>query len=232
MRFGLMAAAAACVVAAPASAGTIVRTFHFENGPLNSSSLLGFVPRGGRDLTGISLAYTVTVNSFVSVEYFGDGGDDVEYTYSGVYTALPMANVEIAGENVQLSFSPSYTSAYSGTFPGNRSGNYGTFFTYTQSAAFSTVDPAFLANVAYENPAAVNLYQYNDYDLTFFTDAPRQRIDIVSYPTSNVQDVTITYTFAGEVPEPATWALMILGFGAVGGAMRRRQPAPRQATAS
>jgi len=24
------------------------------------------------------------------------------------------------------------------------------------------------------------------------------------------------------VPEPATWALMILGFGAVGGAMRRR----------
>ncbi len=26
----------------------------------------------------------------------------------------------------------------------------------------------------------------------------------------------------GGVPEPATWALMILGFGAVGGAMRRR----------
>ncbi len=26
----------------------------------------------------------------------------------------------------------------------------------------------------------------------------------------------------GVVPEPATWALMILGFGAVGGAMRRR----------
>lgn len=27
----------------------------------------------------------------------------------------------------------------------------------------------------------------------------------------------------GGVPEPATWAFMILGFGAVGGAMRRRQ---------
>jgi hypothetical protein len=33
------------------------------------------------------------------------------------------------------------------------------------------------------------------------------------------------------VPEPATWALMILGFGAVGGAMRRRRSAGSLATA-
>ena len=30
---------------------------------------------------------------------------------------------------------------------------------------------------------------------------------------------------SGAVPEPATWALMIMGFGAVGGAMRRRKVA-------
>ena len=30
---------------------------------------------------------------------------------------------------------------------------------------------------------------------------------------------------AGPVPEPSTWALLILGFGLVGGAMRRRQQA-------
>ncbi len=29
--------------------------------------------------------------------------------------------------------------------------------------------------------------------------------------------------FAGAIPEPATWGLMILGFGAVGAAMRRRE---------
>ena len=29
----------------------------------------------------------------------------------------------------------------------------------------------------------------------------------------------------GMVPEPAAWAMMILGFGLIGGAMRRRQTA-------
>jgi hypothetical protein len=33
----------------------------------------------------------------------------------------------------------------------------------------------------------------------------------------------ITYTVGGAVPEPATWGLMLAGFGIVGGAMRRRQ---------
>ena len=38
---------------------------------------------------------------------------------------------------------------------------------------------------------------------------------------------TFTPSLAGAVPEPANWALMIVGFGAVGAAMRgaRRKPA-------
>jgi hypothetical protein len=41
----------------------------------------------------------------------------------------------------------------------------------------------------------------------------------------NSGSITFTYTpsGAGAVPEPATWAMMIGGFGMVGGAMRRRQ---------
>jgi hypothetical protein len=41
----------------------------------------------------------------------------------------------------------------------------------------------------------------------------------------NSGSITFTYTPSGvgAVPEPATWAMMIGGFGVVGGAMRRRQ---------
>lgn len=43
------------------------------------------------------------------------------------------------------------------------------------------------------------------------------------------QDATITVTHVdgrapvGEIPEPVTWAMMILGMGATGGALRRRR---------
>ena len=36
---------------------------------------------------------------------------------------------------------------------------------------------------------------------------------------------------AGGVPEPATWAMMIMGFGAMGGMMRRQRSSVRFATA-
>ena len=41
----------------------------------------------------------------------------------------------------------------------------------------------------------------------------------------SAQFVTDTVTLSTSVPEPATWALMILGFGGVGGLARRRRTA-------
>lgn len=41
-------------------------------------------------------------------------------------------------------------------------------------------------------------------------------------PFSLLDGVSMRAT--GAVPEPASWALMIVGFGAIGGAMRRRKP--------
>lgn len=52
--------------------------------------------------------------------------------------------------------------------------------------------------------------------LTFIADAPPGTIDFI-------KQVRIDLSTAPRVPEPATWAMMIVGFGAAGVAMRRRR---------
>ncbi len=39
----------------------------------------------------------------------------------------------------------------------------------------------------------------------------------------DIKQVSFDAVFATPVPEPGTWAMMIAGFGFVGGAMRRRR---------
>ena len=51
-----------------------------------------------------------------------------------------------------------------------------------------------------------------------------------AYVWDNAQgDRYTNYAFRldNAVPEPATWAMMLIGFGAVGAAMRRRKSQPR-----
>ena len=62
---------------------------------------------------------------------------------------------------------------------------------------------------------------------TYTTVLNLQQSDVVGFGLGNgglyFNDSTGFNFSVSAVPEPATWALMILGFGAVGGAMRRRQ---------
>lgn len=52
-----------------------------------------------------------------------------------------------------------------------------------------------------------------------------------SVPGNSLRDYVGEFSFSVAVPEPATWGMMILGFGAIGGAMRssRRKTALRLA---
>ncbi|MBS0363312.1 MAG: PEPxxWA-CTERM sorting domain-containing protein [Proteobacteria bacterium] len=53
-------------------------------------------------------------------------------------------------------------------------------------------------------------------------------VAVYDYQTTGnwtADSVTITTFESGGVPEPAAWALMILGFGASGAALRRRRSA-------
>lgn len=60
----------------------------------------------------------------------------------------------------------------------------------------------------------------NDDDLT----VPHGELSLYLRPSrESFTAVIISVTPAGLVPEPATWAMMIIGFGAVGSAMRKRR---------
>lgn len=66
---------------------------------------------------------------------------------------------------------------------------------------------------------------FTNYSFTFagFSGfGPNTTLSFNSTGTAGVDAILDNLSVSGSVPEPATWALMILGFGAVGGAMRRR----------
>lgn len=70
------------------------------------------------------------------------------------------------------------------------------------------------------NPTALGMAQGYLNTLDSFAETGRYRYRMLAAinPTNNQRQV-----FLAAVPEPSTWALFILGFGAVGGAMRSRR---------
>ena len=63
---------------------------------------------------------------------------------------------------------------------------------------------------------------------TFLGNSYTGTVDEVRINGQNGFSVFDDVTYAsGAIPEPAAWALMLAGFGLVGGAMRRRQTSVR-----
>ena len=71
---------------------------------------------------------------------------------------------------------------------------------------------------------------YGTFPRTFLEHGP---IDVTLYldPSLRSTGWTATFTSDGGVPEPATWAMMLTGFGGLGALMRRRRALAVAATA-
>ncbi|MEP1795258.1 PEPxxWA-CTERM sorting domain-containing protein [Parasphingorhabdus sp.] len=75
---------------------------------------------------------------------------------------------------------------------------------------------------SYQVGAAFSPYALSGFDnLVSIEFAEATLTDFLDYGFS-LDNLTINQAF-GAVPEPATWAFMIFGFGAIGGAMRRQR---------
>ena len=89
-------------------------------------------------------------------------------------------------------------------------------FDFDAKTVTGFVDGTSLGTLAINNPVAPSVI--TKMVLSTFTKQSGHTLD------AYYDDVSIT---AGGVPEPATWGLMLVGFGALGGVLRRKRTAAR-----
>ena len=152
--------------------------------------------------TGATL--TLTQGSVITFEVLG-----TESGYFDTFTAGPVSYTEMTGSLVNMFATPLAIGAGSwgaGSLAGilNFSSNYGVNATVGQDGF-----GIFLASNS-ASPVQTNVF-YIGYD------------DQITGADDNHDDLIIRATVSPAVPEPATWAMMLLGFGAAGFALRRRR---------
>lgn len=219
----LLAASAALVASAvPASAANLVTNGSFENVTVGQKSnfqnnVVGWT--GGANLTFIDYPGTADDGSYLSV--YGpfqatspDGGNFVEMdgdpNYSGAISQT-ISGLTI-GKTYDLDF---YQAA------GQQVGFHGPT---TERWSVTFGDETQLSTKYSLPEAGVGPWQAQH--MSFTATATSQVLTFLAVgtpggapPISFLDGVNMQ----AAVPEPASWALMIVGFGAVGGAMRRRR---------
>lgn len=218
-----LAAASLLAIAAPASAATQLFSFAIDG----SSSGLGPSPYGTvavtevSTVTGNALDFLITINPAWKIN---DGNTNHRaFTFS-------LAN------NPQVSISNLPDSRFSAVSVSQANGVSAPPFWTGSNVQYVGIDyngggsgwgRGFAGPLSFRvmsNSYALTLNSlvsrvYNNQDVYFTTDLVN-----ANGRTGNVGAIA----FAGQVPEPSTWALLIIGFGAIGAGMRRR-PSSRTA---
>lgn len=245
----LACAAFAAISAAPVSAATIITPLGFDavEGNSGSRNVLGFINvsrlqqvfnasqflTGPVTLTGVS--FRANGASFGGI--FGGPGTAFSHTTQGLQIAL--STTAASADNLSTSFAANTGSNVLNVLP-RANVTYGTA---AGSANGTTKDfDVFLnfVNPFTYDPSMGNLLL----DLTNFggsnsSGTTLDGVDLLGDGTSSLfvsngtggTGATSTFGYitqfttgsvAGAVPEPATWLMMILGFGGIGFSMRRR----------
>ena len=156
-------------------------------------------------VTGTLTSFTLSLNGGVGELFGGVGTWNGTASYNGGFGSptnlYQSANVASTGAQ-SFTFSPNVAVVAGQQYVAYLS-------TFGTSANTTTSMP--MANSA----ANIDYFVWNN------TSDPRGNASWNYF--GNFGNASFSATFAGGVPEPATWALMILGFGAVGAAMRRKQ---------
>lgn len=210
----VLTAAALVGAAGSANAATsIVTNGSFENGAVIPPAPNGFLltPAGSPNITG----WTV-------------GGNSVDYIGSFWQASAGVRSVDLAGTGpgtLSQMLTTVIGQLYSVTFDISKNPDagqvprLGTASAAGQSLALSYSAPNTRANMMWQTVSFSFVALTQSTLLTFAADGPS------SANGSGLQafGLAIDNVSVVAAPEPATWALMILGFGIVGSALRRRR---------
>lgn len=102
--------------------------------------------------------------------------------------------------------------------------DYGSIDSYNTITIFSTgADPVIIPGVNFVNAADGNQVAPGTNGLFTVTGNAGERFNRITFASSQNSLEVDNLAVATAVPEPGTWAMMLLGFGAMGFAMRRRR---------
>ena len=234
------AALGAMLVTGPAQAANVIVNGGFESGNLGpwleSSTggpiaLGGFCPSQGRSWT-VSTSGSATgcspagnpIEGSKAAYVMNDGPGNT--TYSLRQSFILPSNVT----GLNLSFLFSSVSSYSGgvrTFDANLLNSAGSIISnlFHYNVPFGDSSSAWDSATAFST--AANGFSGQQVFLEFRNFSPQAWTGPAGLGLDDVNLSLTTSVGTGGVPEPASWALMIAGFGLVGGAMRKRRVAPR-----
>jgi hypothetical protein len=207
-------------VAEPASSAVLVVTYEDSYASVPTFDWqLGFpyFDRSLGTLTGVQVDWKSSFSQFLWATYYDDlSGDLVPYEL--VIDLKATRSLDLNGQVLDLDFTQLVT--VNGDSAASWETSYGV--SRATSASFSGSQLASFLGDGNLIPAT---------HTTLSSAVVEEHIAEGALGWSELSDwgwgetLTFTYTYTAAVPEPASWALMLGGFGAIGVAMRRRRMA-------
>lgn len=211
MRTLLVAAAAAAMLPGTANAAGFVNgSFESGIGPGSFTTVGGgnTTSISGWKVTGASVdyigSYWTAQNLSRSIDLNGDGQGGIEQTFDTVANTIYTVSFWLAGNPDGAPVTK--------TVQVGATGAMNTNFTFNSAGITKS-------NMGWTN-----------YTYSFVAQGPSTTLSFASLDAGFYGAALDNVSVSAAVPEPAAWAMMIIGFGLVGGAMRRRSNA-RSATA-
>jgi choice-of-anchor C domain-containing protein len=225
-KFSLFVAALSTAVlsAAPAQAANLL-----TNGGFEAPAIGGFFQNFGSGSTAITGWTVDQLNAGENVDIvnglFTPGGPSPAFEGSqfldlvgfGTLGSIFQSFTTVAGQSYTLNFAYSHN-----LFGGDLSADAVVGLANGGALGSAIVQTGF----SHSSGTATNL-DWRNFSLGFVAAGTQTTLVFLSGTGGNNAGVLLDNVSVNAVPEPAAWALMIVGFGLVGGAIRRRKPTVR-----